>query len=291
MSQPFPPNPYLSGNFAPILMECDAPDLPILGALPKELRGTLYRNGPNPQYAPRDDRYHWFLGDGMIHAFRIEAGRVAYRNRWVRTTKFQRERAAGRALYGSWGNPATTDPSVAGTDSGGVANTNIVAHASDPVGIAEFGEFQDAIIDKQITTSQEALERAEADILQFGHAVYDVKVSTLIAGCQIGQTITLNSAKFGILNYALVIKRIETVVKAPGDNALGIDTTLEYQIEAIGSDNVTFVDIMATLLQQQNSNIEIADNTVLDAFVTLSESIATADTLTVTGEARPYTWG
>lgn len=129
MSQPFPPNPYLSGNFAPILMECDAPDLPILGALPKELRGTLYRNGPNPQYAPRDERYHWFLGDGMIHAFRIEEGRVAYRNRWVRTTKFQRERAAGRALYGSWGNPATTDPSVAGTDSGGVANTNIVAHA------------------------------------------------------------------------------------------------------------------------------------------------------------------
>jgi carotenoid cleavage dioxygenase-like enzyme len=129
MSQPFPSNPYLSGNFAPILMECDAPDLPIVGALPKELRGTLYRNGPNPQYAPRDDRYHWFLGDGMIHAFRIEDGRVAYRNRWVRTTKFQLERAAGRALYGSWGNPATTDPSVVGKDSGGVANTNIVAHA------------------------------------------------------------------------------------------------------------------------------------------------------------------
>jgi len=53
--------------------------------VPKELRGTLFRNSPKPQYAPRDNNYHWFLGDGMIHAFHVEEGRVSYRNRWVRT--------------------------------------------------------------------------------------------------------------------------------------------------------------------------------------------------------------
>lgn len=37
------------------------------------------------------------------------------------------EHAAHRALFGSWGNPATTDPSAQGKD-GGVANTNIVWH-------------------------------------------------------------------------------------------------------------------------------------------------------------------
>ncbi|CAG9185297.1 Lignostilbene-alpha,beta-dioxygenase isozyme I [Cupriavidus laharis] len=136
MSQPFPPLPYLSGNFAPILMECDAHDLPVTGELPRALHGTLYRNGPNPQFAPRDPYYHWFIGDGMVHAFHIEDGCVRYRNRWVRTNKFNRERAAGRALFGSWGNPATTDPSVAGEESG-VANTNIVWHAGRLLALEE----------------------------------------------------------------------------------------------------------------------------------------------------------
>ena len=127
MSQPFPAQPWFSGNYAPILMECDAADLPVVGALPGELRGTLYRNGPNPQYAPRDPYHHWFVGDGMVHAFRIADGRVAYRNRWVRTPKFQLERTAGRSLFGSWGNPLTSDPAVVGKD-GGVANTAMLCH-------------------------------------------------------------------------------------------------------------------------------------------------------------------
>jgi carotenoid cleavage dioxygenase-like enzyme len=128
MSQPFPADPFFCGNYAPISFEADAPDLPVHGELPKDLAGTLYRNGPNPQFAPRDRQHHWFIGDGMIHAFHIADGRVGYRNRWVRTPKWELEHDARRALFGSWGNPATTDPSVQGRD-GGVANTNIVWHA------------------------------------------------------------------------------------------------------------------------------------------------------------------
>jgi carotenoid cleavage dioxygenase-like enzyme len=137
MSQPFPPIPYLSGNFAPILMECEAADLPVQGALPPELAGTFYRNGPNPQYAPRDEHHHWFAGDGMIHAFDIGAGRVSYRNRWVRTEKFRLERAAGRSLFGTFGNPMTSDPSVAGKVIDGLANTNILWHGDRLLALEE----------------------------------------------------------------------------------------------------------------------------------------------------------
>jgi carotenoid cleavage dioxygenase len=128
MSIPFPETPFFSGNYAPVTFEADAPDLPLRGELPKQLAGTLYRNGPNPQFAPRDAHHHWFIGDGMIHAFHIADGRVSYRNRWIRTPKWEAEHAAHQALFGSWGNPATSDPSVLGND-GGVANTNIVWHA------------------------------------------------------------------------------------------------------------------------------------------------------------------
>ena len=128
-------NPFLSGNFAPVRSEDDF-DLTVEGALPAGLKGTLYRNGPNPQFDPRDANYHWFVGDGMLHAFTVADGKVRYRNRWVRTNKWGLENAAGHALFGSWGNPMTTDPAVMGADSG-VANTNIISHGGHLLALEE----------------------------------------------------------------------------------------------------------------------------------------------------------
>ncbi|MEU7739497.1 carotenoid oxygenase family protein [Nonomuraea sp. NPDC049158] len=83
MTTPF----YLSGNLAPVADESEAYDLPISGALPAELTGRYFRNGPNPK--PGDDPGHWFGGAGMLHGVRIDRGRAEwYRNRWVRTKKF-----------------------------------------------------------------------------------------------------------------------------------------------------------------------------------------------------------
>src|SRR5688572_6058262 len=104
MATPYPAdNPLLRGAFEPIRMECDCADLIIEGELPADLNGSLYRIGPNPQFAPRG-AYNPLQGDGMIHAFHIARGRVAYRNRWVRTRQWALERDAGRALF------ATADP-------------------------------------------------------------------------------------------------------------------------------------------------------------------------------------
>jgi len=123
----FPDHPVLKGNFAPLGFEADAHDLVVEGEIPRDLRGTLYRNGPNPQYPPLADKHHWFLGDGMVHAFTIEDGCVSWRNRWVRTEQFERERAAGRRLYSSSFDGAAGDPSVAGSPRN-VANTNVLMH-------------------------------------------------------------------------------------------------------------------------------------------------------------------
>src|SRR5579864_3565231 len=127
-------NPYLAGNFAPVRSEADF-ELEVSGEIPAGLRGAFYRNGPNPQFEPRD-QYHWFSGDGMIHGFFVEDGKVRYRNRYVRTPKWRTEHDAGRALFGTFGNPMTTDPSVQGKDSG-VANTNIVWHAGRLLALEE----------------------------------------------------------------------------------------------------------------------------------------------------------
>jgi carotenoid cleavage dioxygenase-like enzyme len=125
-------NPFLQGNFAPWRLEGDAPDLEIEGELPRDLNGTFYRNGPNAAYEP-NGRYHWFDGDGMIHAISLRDGRASYRNRWVRSAGLAEERAAGHATFpGLLDMKPTEIPRIKNT-----GNTNIVWHAGRLLALME----------------------------------------------------------------------------------------------------------------------------------------------------------
>jgi carotenoid cleavage dioxygenase len=136
MTQPAPaPDPLLSGPFEPLGFECDRANLAIEGELPDGLSGVLYRIGPNPQFPPIAP-YNPLQADGMIHAFSIRGGRVGCRNRWVRTRQWRLEREAGRALFAT-GDPRRSDASVAGVESEGAANTNLVAHGGRLLALEE----------------------------------------------------------------------------------------------------------------------------------------------------------
>lgn len=76
------------------------------GDLPAELRGTLYRNGPGLFDRAGLRKRCIMDGDGMIQAFTFGDRGVRFRNRFVRTRKFQAEEAAGKFLYPSWSTQA-----------------------------------------------------------------------------------------------------------------------------------------------------------------------------------------
>jgi carotenoid cleavage dioxygenase len=109
---------YLDGAYAPVPDEIDASDLAVEGALPTELSGRYFRNGPNP--VPGDDPGHWFAGHGMVHGIRIRDGRAEwYRNRWVRTSYLAGDRERHLA-----NNPA---------------NTHIIEHGGRLLALCEAG--------------------------------------------------------------------------------------------------------------------------------------------------------
>jgi carotenoid cleavage dioxygenase len=118
-------NPYLAGAHAPTFDEVTVDDLPVVGDIPADLNGVYVRNGPNPQHEPQG-RYHWFDGDGMVHAVHIADGRASYRNRWIRTDGFLREREAGTALWRGIMEPWEANP--AGAPEKDTANTDLVFH-------------------------------------------------------------------------------------------------------------------------------------------------------------------
>ena len=168
----------------------------------------------------------------------------------------------------------------------GQALIPILAHVSNSASITAYGELQDSIVDSTILSIQEAQERAQADIDMFGHPVYVVKfntISSLANQLFLGQQITLNSTKFGVSGKTLIIKQINCVARTP--------TQLEYQVQCLGSDNVTFNDIMLTLLQQNLAQTSTPDSTVLQVLLPIADGVQLTDTVTVTSGTAPYAWG
>jgi carotenoid cleavage dioxygenase len=121
-------NPYLHGLHAPLLRACPARELPVEGELPRDLCGAYVRNGPNAVHAPTN-LYHWFDGDGMVHAVHFRDGRAVYRSALVETADLAAERRAGRALWpGVMGPFDLAQPDHYLKDT---ANTDLVHHNGD----------------------------------------------------------------------------------------------------------------------------------------------------------------
>lgn len=111
---------WLSGNYAPV-EESEAAQLEVIGALPVELNGTYVRNGPNPATG---ESSHWFGGDGMLHAVRLEAGQAPwYRARYIDTEFYQ----------------APPEPGSIPSIEKHQANTSIIRHADRWLCLAEGG--------------------------------------------------------------------------------------------------------------------------------------------------------
>lgn len=93
-------NPFLQGLFKPNAREYDADTdtLEVIGTIPNDLWGVYARNTHNQVHEPIGI-YHPFDGDGMIHSAYFCDGKMQYRNRFVHTTGFLAEKAAGRALW------------------------------------------------------------------------------------------------------------------------------------------------------------------------------------------------
>ena len=75
----------------------------IEGALPADLKGTFFRNGPGRNEVAGNRFSHWFDGDGMISSVTFTGDSIHYKNRYVRTRKFVRESRLGKVLYRGFG--------------------------------------------------------------------------------------------------------------------------------------------------------------------------------------------
>ncbi|GAT13578.1 carotenoid oxygenase family protein [Mycolicibacterium thermoresistibile] len=127
-------------GFTPLHEEYDYLLDEVAGAVPEQLRGTVYRNGPGRLEAGGQPLGHLFDGDGMLSMFRFADGRVRFRNRYVRTRHYRRSRHTRGAPFRGLG---TMRPGGVLANAlrfpVNVANTAVIMHAGTLLALWEAG--------------------------------------------------------------------------------------------------------------------------------------------------------
>jgi carotenoid cleavage dioxygenase len=130
----------------------------------------------------------------------------------VHTNKYVLEHVAGRSLFGTFGNPLTSDPSVMGEDSG-VGNTNIVWHGGkllaleeghnpfelDPVTLESRG-YRDYTGDAKRFTAHPKLDPETGEMVFFGYSA--------------GEGFMTDDVAYGVADKTGKVTRLDTF-KAP----------------------------------------------------------------------------
>lgn len=109
------------------------------GQWPTGLQGQLFRNGP-ARHEIGDFRYqHWFDGDGMIHSYELDNGKLRHLARMIETTKYKAEKAAGRAMYPGFGTIPDNPAPVTSPDLVNVGNISVLPHHGKLLALWEAG--------------------------------------------------------------------------------------------------------------------------------------------------------
>ena len=86
--------------------ETEVDALPVEGALPPWLAGSLLRTGPAKFEAGERSVRHWFDGLAMLHRYSFEEGRVSYANRFLHSRAWRAVEETGELRYSEF----ATDP-------------------------------------------------------------------------------------------------------------------------------------------------------------------------------------
>lgn len=105
------------------------PAADIEGEVPRELNGTLYRNGPSQRVLPKSGErsLHLFDGDALINAIRFDDGRAHHLGRYAQTESFLREQDEG--VYCFDGLNVPSERRLEDIPFPNQPNTNVVPHS------------------------------------------------------------------------------------------------------------------------------------------------------------------
>jgi hypothetical protein len=153
----------------------------------------------------------------------------------------------------------------------------LITILGDPVSQAAYGMKEYMILDKTITTKQQSIDRANAQLAQYAQPLYTGKFITLKDGLVQGQTISINLPSRGI-SGTFKIQQIDTTLRTPS----GATADLIYSVQFVSAFNIGIIELLnKILIQDQASQIEVSSNEVPNRIYAPIETMTVADLISV----------
>lgn len=164
----------------------------------------------------------------------------------------------------------------------GDAKIPLIVQLTDDTSIAAYGRREHIEINKAINSVEEAEQLASALIDKWRGGSKDVTFKTYNTGFKVGQTVTVNSAKFG-LNETYTVTRVAGSMHGYND--------FVFTIELLKAGQTTFDDIMVNLIGRDRDNVTIAENEVIQRLLSIEDTFSMSDEIvSVTTNTGPYEW-
>lgn len=162
----------------------------------------------------------------------------------------------------------------------GVPSFPLFSQVTDSVSVSTYGKYEYLILDKTITTRQQALDRANAELENYAYPLDTGSFSSTTAGLKSGQLITISSTLRNISGtYKLL--RVRNSLRTP--SAGTSDWTVEAEFAS--TFDIDMVDILNKLLiKNPTDQIVLGLNEIIDRIfampetITIGESVATSKT-------------
>lgn len=132
-------NPWLIGWQGTQSEVLKANNLSVIGRIPKNLSGVLYRNGAAKNEVFSQRYQHWFDGDGMVQSFRFNQGKASHLGRLVGTQKYQKEKQAKQKLFDAFGTKGSQQ--ITSADQINPANISVMPVGDELFATWEGGSF------------------------------------------------------------------------------------------------------------------------------------------------------
>jgi hypothetical protein len=160
----------------------------------------------------------------------------------------------------------------------------IIVNVPNALSISEYGEYEFPITDDSISSQDQALERALAELRAYSASIAEGSFDTYKAGLRSGQVVRIIDPLRG-LDEDFVIQKV-------GYSFLSTDAVYDgiWSVTVATVKTVGIITVLQKLLLKENLTVD--EQLTLVSYIELADVISSSDTMgTVATQTGPYTYG
>lgn len=188
----------------------------------------------------------------------------------------------------SYADPDLDEPNVLIT---GTPLFPILVRVPDPVSIGKYGRFEYAIKDTNITSTQEGIDRAVAELKAYAGKISEGSFETYRGGLKSGQTINIQS-ELRDMNENFIIQKVSTrfITVENAENEDGNENYIAlYDVSLATLKTVGIIDILQKLLLDEE--VSEGERDVLLTYLQFEDTFGfTDEAAIITTQTPPYVW-